>query len=103
MHQIYSIHTWYSGVAFGPKLMMTGSTMTEVESVLNAHDLPGLAPMEHDLLRAQERATPPQAQQPALPAGTLFLPAMAGEPAEAIPCVCLCHVDCKGVPRVCRT
>ncbi len=52
--------------------MMTGSSAEEVASIVNAQDLPGLAPMDHDILRAQERATPAQASL-ALPAGTVHL------------------------------
>ena len=48
---------------------MTGSTTVELASVLHARDLPGLAPMDHDLIRAQERAASPRDDLLNLPKG----------------------------------
>ncbi|KAK9827467.1 hypothetical protein WJX74_004216 [Apatococcus lobatus] len=58
-----------AGIKLGSKVMLTGSTAAELDSIVNAHDLPGLAPLDHDLLRSRERAAASNSATTALPSG----------------------------------
>ena len=53
--------------------MVTGSSAAELDSIVHAHDLPGLAPLDHDLLRFREQAAAPYSAATVLPSGELLV------------------------------